>query len=246
VFVGGNFVGTVYDVIDFVEYSTFGKAVDFGDVLQNTLTQTAACSNSTRGIIAGGYDDTGPGVRVNVIQYITIASVGNAIDFGDLNSTSSFGAAFSSTTRGVIGLGRNDAGTKLNTIEYVTIASAGNSIDFGDLLAGTQAFAGCANATRGVFAGGEITGSEINVIQYVTIASAGNTTDFGDLTIAREAVKGASSSTRAVFSGGIDSGTYYNVVDYVTISSTGNAADFGDMSGTISRQGGCSNAHGGL
>jgi hypothetical protein len=40
--------------------------------------QRAACTNSTRGIVAGGqnFSDT--------IEYVTISSTGNAQDFGDL------------------------------------------------------------------------------------------------------------------------------------------------------------------
>jgi hypothetical protein len=37
-------------------------------------------SSSTRGVFGGGDD----GTILNVIQYITIASAGNALDFGDL------------------------------------------------------------------------------------------------------------------------------------------------------------------
>ena len=46
-------------------------------------------SNETRGMICGGYL---PGGQVNQIDYITIASGGNAVDFGgDLTGTSVYG-----------------------------------------------------------------------------------------------------------------------------------------------------------
>jgi hypothetical protein len=41
----------------------------------------AAASSSTRGVFAGG-NNAG---TINVIQYITIASTGNSVDFGDLS-----------------------------------------------------------------------------------------------------------------------------------------------------------------
>ena len=43
--------------------------------------QHTATSNATRGIISGG--DAGDAAN-NVIQFVTIATTGNAIDFGDL------------------------------------------------------------------------------------------------------------------------------------------------------------------
>jgi hypothetical protein len=38
----------------------------------------ASCSSTTRGVFAGGTSPT------NVIDYVTIETTGNAIDFGDL------------------------------------------------------------------------------------------------------------------------------------------------------------------
>jgi hypothetical protein len=49
------------------------------------LRSTASCSSKTRGLIAGGSYYVDPThFTVNVIQYITIATTGNAADFGDL------------------------------------------------------------------------------------------------------------------------------------------------------------------
>jgi hypothetical protein len=43
----------------------------------------AACSSSTRGVFGGGRGAGFPS-QTNVMEYITIASTGNATDFGDL------------------------------------------------------------------------------------------------------------------------------------------------------------------
>ena len=43
-------------------------------------------SNTTRGVFATGYASP---TMVNVIDYITIASTGNAIDFGDVATATS-------------------------------------------------------------------------------------------------------------------------------------------------------------
>jgi len=96
----------------------------------------------SRGVFGGGNG------RSNVMDYITIASTGNATDFGDLTS-SRFGlSACSSVLRGLFGGGGS------NTVDYVTIASTGNATDFGNLSVSTTYNAACSNATRALFAGG--------------------------------------------------------------------------------------------
>ena len=201
----------------------------------------SAASNSVtpvafvpRGLFAGGSIPGGD--RTNVIQFISIATTGNATDFGDLTVGRIGLAACSSSTRGVWAGGvSNSAFT--NIIDYVTIASAGNASDFGDILSNLNYLAGCSSSTRGLFGGGE----GVNVIQYITIASVGNAIDFGDL-IATEYYLGAcSSSTRGLFAGGLS-----NVIQYVTIATTGNAIDFGDLTVVLYGTAGCSSSTRGL
>ena len=52
------------------------------------------CSSGTRGLFLGGG-------TVNVIQYITIASAGNAVDFGDLTVSRYAGSACSNVQGGL-------------------------------------------------------------------------------------------------------------------------------------------------
>ena len=69
-------------------------------------------------------------------RYITIATTGNAVDFGDLtgfNGTGKGGGA--SPVRFVLGGGYGTSPHFMNTIEFVQIATTGNSKDFGDLQA---------------------------------------------------------------------------------------------------------------
>ena len=63
-----------------------------------------------------------------------MASLGNAIDFGDTTVTSSRNAATSNSIRGIFAPGNNPDST--NIIEYFTISSTGDGIDFGDLSVG--------------------------------------------------------------------------------------------------------------
>ena len=186
-----------------------------------------------RALFLGG----GSSSSTNVIDYINMASVGNASDFGDLSAATQRSAATASSTRAVNGGGSGVT----SAITYVTIASTGNSSSFGNLLeaaAGQSnyAFGAVSNGTRGIWGGGYPSGNT-NVIQYVTIASTGNSTDFGDLTAARSSTRGnVNSTTRGLILGGYESGTV-NKIDYITMASTGNGTDFGDMLSGAERSG---------
>jgi hypothetical protein len=232
---GTDGTGTRTNVISYGTFSTFGQNTDFGD-LTTIRSRVASCSNSTRGVWAGGI--LGPS---NVIDYVTIATTGNATDFGDMTQATQWMTGCASTTRGLFGGGFTSV--TVNIIEYITIASASNATDFGDLTAVNYAMAACASSTRGIFAGGA--SPNTNVIAYVTIATTGNATDFGDLTDSATSggMAGASSSTRGVFGGGSGSA---NNIQYITIASTGNAIDFGDLQIGVNGLAGASNCHGGI
>jgi hypothetical protein len=118
----------------------------------------------------------------NVIDFVTIASLGNATDFGDLITATQRATGTSDATRGIIAGGLAPSGT--NVISYITMASAGNALDFGDLIGSDyHNFSATSNSLRGVFSAGRTGGGAgKNVIQYITIQSLGNATDFGDLT----------------------------------------------------------------
>ena len=187
-----------------------------------------------RGIFFAGTDAAGS--AVDVIDFITITTTGNATDFGDMDKArENLRGAFGSSTRGVVGGG---AVSPADLIQFVTIATTGNASDFGDMLTGTTQGSGASSETRGLFFGGNNGGANSDVIEYVTIASTGNSTDFGDLTQARRVTGSAGSTTRIVTGGGQSVNNpfpRYNTIDYVTIASTGNATDFGDL--TLARQG---------
>jgi len=182
-----------------------------------------------RGLFAGGFISPTGTARTNIIDYITISTLGNAQDFGDRTHSSDTCAGAASATRGVIAGGY--AGSETDVIEFVTISSLGDALDFGDLPSNRRNRDGCGDSVRGLFGGGYPQSAQID---YITFASLGNAIDFGDLTVARYNTGALSSSTRAVFAGGDASPTspVSNVIDFVTIRTTGNATDFGDLTGT--------------
>ena len=70
--------------IDFVTISSTGDAQDFADLVVGRDNLPTSCSNSTRGLVAGGGTGS-PSGRINTIDYVTMASTGvDAQDFGDL------------------------------------------------------------------------------------------------------------------------------------------------------------------
>jgi len=250
--------GLTNNTMDYVTISSTGNAFDFGD---RTVTgfSAQALSNNIRGIFAGGYTTSPASAFRKEIDFITIASKGNATSFGEL-----FGglelchiATSASPTRGILMGGSSPssppAGTAdmVKNIQYITIASTGNAQDFGDLSAQRDEAAGCSSQTRALMAGGDSPagGTLVDTIEYITIASLGDALDFGNLTDARSRLAGCSNSIRGVFACGriTDSpAADGNVIDYVTISSTGNATDFGDSLVTNDERSGCSDSHGGL
>ena len=252
VFGGGAIVtpATTYlNTIEYITISSTGNVVDFGD-LSVDKQNLSACSSSTRGVFGGGFTLTPALTYFNTIEYITISSTGNVVDFGDLSVGKNGLSACSSSTRGVFGGGvtPTPALTYLNVIEYITISSTGDAVDFGDLSVGKIGLSACSSSTRGVFGGG-ITPTYLNTIEYITISSTGNVVDFGDLSVDKQNLSACSSSTRGVFGGGFTltpALTYFNTIEYITISSTGDAVDFGDLSAPTRVLSACSNAHGGL
>ena len=177
----------------------------------------------TRMFFAGGTDGSGV---VDVIQFVTISTLGNAQDFGNLTAAKQEGGALASRTRGFY-FGGDPA---LNVIEFITMASTGNASDFGDTSTTSKSGMGMSDRTRGVMVHGFSAPTRVNTISYITMAQNGNSVDFGDATAQCNAGGGLSSSTRGVYAIGSLDGVYSNAIDFITISTTGDAADFGDLS----------------
>ena len=109
-----------------------------------------AVSNATRGIIAGS--STEPNQNYNTIDYLTIATTGNASDFGDLTVGKGIGGSMSNSIRGLFGRGEYNVGSRYytNAIDYITIATTGNAADFGDSLSTTTASGGGSDSHGGI------------------------------------------------------------------------------------------------
>ena len=279
------------NMIDFVNISTTGNAIDFGDVHYSTSNLDGS-SDRTRAVFSGGYGNEISKLQIetqgnssdfgdltlargnimpsadrtravfmggfthpsptpagtNVIDYITVQSEGNAVDFGDTRDVHYEGCGFSSPTRGFSTGADSTPGTiGKKHIDYITISTLGNSADFGDQFqASTWQRSGAANAIRGLIMGGRLSPTETNSMEFITMASLGNAVDFGDLSrIARYQMANAS-PTRAVNAGGYSAPASNNIIEYVQIMTTGNAVDFGDLTVVGNKAASASNGHGGL
>ena len=237
------------DTIDFVTIASTGNATDFGN-LSVTRRTPGSTSNATRGIWASGTQGAGSGTLQDVIDYVTIAATGNAVDFGNLTVARDGAGGCGNSVRGLFA-GAYITPGRSNIIDFITITTLGNATDFGDLTVNRSQTPGASSPIRGVWAGGYTSpGSPgaVDTIDYVQIMSTGNAVDFGDLSTAFGPYSGGiSNCIRAVFGGGyIASPGRTNRIEYVNISTQGNSVDFGDRTVSDAAGGACSNAHGGL
>ena len=132
-----------YNTLEYVNFMSMGNSVDFGDLTEARAGCRSTGGNVIRGIWAGGYaPQANPSLKnSDVIDYITVATLGNAVDFGDLSEDSQNPAVMTSSTRAVLAGG--DSGSPipnnvLGWIEYVEIMTTGNSVDFGDFVGGEK------------------------------------------------------------------------------------------------------------
>ena len=235
---GGETPSGIVNTMDFATFSINNDFIDFGDLATGMGQGVGGASSSTRGVFLGG----GTPSKSDVIQYITIASTGDALDFGNLpySADAQIEGTCGSSTRGIAAGG--NTGSKINNISFITLSTLGNAADFGDLTLARGTAGSGSNATRGLFAGGE---PNTDIIDFITISTLGNAQDFGDLNDSSFSRAGVSSPTRACFGGG-GTPSLVNTIDYVQIPSKGDAIDFGDLTRSNRGLTSCSNGHGGL
>ena len=95
----------------------------------------------------GGYNnDT---FHQSAIDYVTIATTGNATNFGNLTAVKYQCSATSDSIKAVACGGTTTGSVTVNIIEYVTIATTGNGTSWGTLSVSTNV-AACSNAHGGL------------------------------------------------------------------------------------------------
>ena len=143
-FLNGSYVNT----LEFITIATTGNGQDFGDLNGGTIGyhHRGSTCDSTRGLFSGGYDPSG-NVQ-NKIDFITIASTGNATDFGDLSVARRSAAGTANSTHSIFAGGYLPGVS--NTIDRVVIQTTGNAADFGDFFFKTHENSGSSDSHGGL------------------------------------------------------------------------------------------------
>lgn len=148
-FAGGSVSGgTTLRSIDYRVVAVGGSASNFGNLMAYSGSEEiSACSNSTYGVIFGGRQiggsDTGARgvIHSNAMEYVTMATQGDAQDFGTLPVGVNSPAAMSNPTTGVRA-GGVTSGSNSNVIEYWQFETPGSAQDFGNLVQSRKGLAG--------------------------------------------------------------------------------------------------------
>tara|TARA_S200000501_G_scaffold372346_1_gene417187 strand:- start:747 stop:1667 length:921 start_codon:yes stop_codon:yes gene_type:complete len=129
-------------IIETVTFASGGEATKFGELTVGRRA-IAAVTNNTRAVSCSG--DT---PATNTMDFIVMATEGNATDFGDItNQAAGYGAGGSNATRGVI-TGCSPSNT--NRIDYITFSTTGNATDFGDTTYGSYLNGACSDSHGGL------------------------------------------------------------------------------------------------
>jgi len=132
----GGTTGSRLNEIQYITIATTGNTTDFGDLISPT-EQHAGAGDDTRAMTFTGRstDSSETYARTPRMQYVTIATTGNATDFGDLTERGDHPSATSDGTYACRQGGQVGTGTSFsNVIDRVTIQTTGNATDHGDLV----------------------------------------------------------------------------------------------------------------
>ena len=218
--------------IKYVNIHTTGNSINFGELSVN-VDGSAAVSSPIRAINLGGaFNDGSSSSTLNTMEYVTIASSGNATDFGDLVQTVRYGYAATNGNRGILFGGTPGYST---TINAWNISSLGNAVDTGGEARAHSNGGTVYSPTRGIFVSGYVPSSPniVNTTHYITITSTGDTTDFGS-GIYHRSNSGVSNNVRGIIGGGRNPTNVPNMY-YITMASLGEFQNFGDL--TVTRYG---------
>ena len=235
--------------IDYITINSTGNATDFGDLTGTSGYMSVTNDSSGKGFFIGGQGS--PSTKDNTTtDVITIATTGNATEFGNLTQATKVAASACQGTTGFTLGGANPSYN--NVIQRFVMPSLGNMTDFGDLNASKGDNKGACGSHDGIdwgsvavqrpsviympgsgkvlMLGGNRAGGDRNTIDTYQINTLGNASDFGDLTAIVDK-NGACASRITAFSfGGATPGTSYNNrIESVNFQSEGNAADFANL-----------------
>jgi hypothetical protein len=137
IFAGGmlDSDGSVTNEMDYITIGTTGNATDFGNLSiargaaegVSSTTRSVFCGGSTASV--GSLTSSTAGTEVNVMDYVTTGTTGNATDFGDLITAA---CLFNTASSGVVGIttsGIFNIATTANATAIVDLAIDGPSAE---------------------------------------------------------------------------------------------------------------------
>ena len=238
---GGN-NASQYTEIQLIQINTRANSTIFGELTQKRSHNTAL-ANEIRGLCLGGL-----GPETNIIDYVTPASEGDAIDFGDLQTSKFGGGGACSSTRGLF-CGGYDSPQNKDIIDYIEIMTLGDALDFGDLTRARRYGTSVASPTRVVTTGGTgdsytTTAAGARMTDIFTISSKGNAIDFAPLSGDAQQMAGFTDGIRGIFL--LNAPTGVCKIDQLNVVSGGNATFHGELERLTSAQpaGGCNRVRG--
>ena len=130
---GAEWDAAKVNTMDYFTMLTSVSSSDFGD-LSYPSSDNGGCGNASRGVISlGGTLQSGSVTYSPQIDYITIASTGNASDFGDLTITRNHATGCCNATRAIFQTGYGwPANAVYDRIDYIEIDTTANASDFGN------------------------------------------------------------------------------------------------------------------
>ena len=99
-------------------------------------------SDGSRGVFSGGYISA----ATNEMDYLSVGTLGDTVDFGNLTSARQYVFWASNGSRGLTAGGINPTPAHSDVIDYVTIGVASDAVDFDELSVITHGGAGVAGS----------------------------------------------------------------------------------------------------
>jgi hypothetical protein len=233
-----------------VDITTNSNATYWGDLTVHG-NYTSAASDATIGVWNGN-GLQGP------MSYMTFATQGNSVSFGDGASYGNLNTAYNMQSNGTYGMmmgGYQSSATPVDglaqgdqtQIQRFTFAqTASRPTDFGNLQVATfYQGGGIANSTKGFCIAGLDANGYISAIETASFSTAGTSTTFGNTSAGSSWASGLSDQTYGVYALGY-TGSHNNIIEYVTMDTPSNATNFGNLQHTKRAVGATNNATRGI
>ena len=227
---------------DWILYKTIGSGSntqEFGQMNTHRDQAKGTGSNGTKALMGGGYSDPGAGSTtwgVNDMDHVTVASTGDAGDFGNLAEAAGEGGHDGGSNGTLLffhgGFATNDQSIHM---EQTTIASGSGGINAGDLEAKSNSQAVSNGDSKCLIMGGYIgSGGALTSVSKHSFHTSNNATSYSGTSAGIYQAGTACATDRVVVAGGQQNDwAKINVIQYFAVASEGDSTDKGDLHDNI-------------